>query len=861
MAVVLAPAEAWVSLAIVAACVALVVNEMGGALLVTDTTPAGGDMGAHVWGPAFLRDELLPRGRLTGWTPDWYAGFPAYHFYMLTPSLAIALLSYVVPYGIAFKVVAVSGVVTLPVAAAFLARMARMPFPGPALCAVGATAFLFDRSFSIYGGNIASTLAGEFAFSMALSLSLVYLGVLAHALTTGRHRALLPVLLASVGLTHLIPAFFALAASAVMVAVHPGSSPRWRRVAVVGLGTAAVGGTALAAGVWFGGAAIGEQRALWAVIALGAAAWAVFAPGLDRWRFVAVSLPLAGLLSAFWVLPFAGRSRYMNDMGWEKKEGCFFSTFLVNRGTKDPNCDLDSGLVDSLPLAWILALAAVGLLLSVLHRRRLGLFLAGSAAVAALAFWLAPDGRLWNARLTPFYYLCLYLLGAIGVAEVGRLLAALVAPDVRRPLRAVRAGVAVGGALVVLVALGLPLRALPGGTVGADTLTYRWGPLSTKDDSFVDAWATWNFKGYEKKPAWPEYRATVATMAQIGRDRGCGRAMWEHEEQHDRYGTPMALMLLPFWTSGCIGSMEGLYFEASTTTPYHFLNQDQLSEGPSNAQRDLPYGAGPPTESDFSLGVDHLQMLGVRYYMAISADMQAFADVHADLELITTTGPWKVYEVAGAPLVEGLANEPAVVVGADVGGATWQELAVPWYQDRSAWEVALADEGPEGWQRLDLEQIETGARPEARALEPVVVDDIASDEDSIRFRVDRTGVPVVVKTSYFPNWKVTGGQGPYRLTPNLMVVIPTDEVVRLDYGWTSLDLGAWALTLGGLVAVAVLWRQGRASLPSASPFWSAGDRDRHDDREARLGVGDDAAGSQPDVVGDTEVGGPPGIDA
>ncbi len=35
-------------------------------------------MGAHVWGPAFLRDHLLPQGRLTGWTPDWYDGFPAY---------------------------------------------------------------------------------------------------------------------------------------------------------------------------------------------------------------------------------------------------------------------------------------------------------------------------------------------------------------------------------------------------------------------------------------------------------------------------------------------------------------------------------------------------------------------------------------------------------------------------------------------------------------------------------------------------------------------------------------------------------------------------------------------------------------
>ena len=39
----------------------------------------------------------------------------------------------------------------------------------------------------------------------------------------------------------------------------------------------------------------------------------------------------------------------------------------------------------------------------------------------------------------------------------------------------------------------------------------------------------------------------------------------------------MALMLLPHWTDGCIGSMEGLFFEASATTPFHFLTQVELS--------------------------------------------------------------------------------------------------------------------------------------------------------------------------------------------------------------------------------------------------------------------------------------------
>ena len=35
-------------------------------------------MGAHLWTPAYLRDHLLPHGRVIGWSMDWYAGLPVY---------------------------------------------------------------------------------------------------------------------------------------------------------------------------------------------------------------------------------------------------------------------------------------------------------------------------------------------------------------------------------------------------------------------------------------------------------------------------------------------------------------------------------------------------------------------------------------------------------------------------------------------------------------------------------------------------------------------------------------------------------------------------------------------------------------
>jgi hypothetical protein len=307
-------------------------------------------------------------------------------------------------------------------------------------------------------------------------------------------------------------------------------------------------------------------------------------------------------------------------------------------------------------------------------------------------------------------------------------------------------------------------------------------------------------------------------MAQLGKDNGCGRAMWEQEPAHDRYGTPMAMMLLPFWTDGCIGSMEGLYFEASATTPYHFLNQDELSTSPSNAQRDLPYGPGAPNRDEFNLGVTHLQMLGVKYYMAISSGMIDLARSNTDLTEVASSGPWVMFEVADSELVTPLTNEPAVVNGAAAGGKAWLNDTVDWYMDKSDFDVPLAASGPPEWQRID-----SGETPEARPVGTTEVSNIASGTDTISFDVSEVGVPVMVKASYFPNWHVSGAKGPYRVSPNLMVVIPTSNHVSLSYGYTSVDYLAWFLTLLGLVGLVWLWRSKPVTVPEAPAVWREAD--------------------------------------
>lgn len=742
--------ESKISGVIVGAAVVFTLVALQPLLLVADTLPAGGDMGAHVWGPAFLRDHLLSEGRLSGWTPDWYAGFPAYHFYMVVPSLFIVALDLVLPYGVAFKLVTVSGLLALPVAAWALGRLARLPFPGPALLAVGAVGFVFDRSFTIYGGNAASTLAGEFAFSISLALAVLFLGLVLRGLETGRLRVAAAITLALCALCHIIPAIFAVVGAALALAIR-------------------------------------SDRA--------------------RLRWLVSAGVVGALLTSFWTVPFLLRRPYLNDMGWEKlttywesllpgRLGAGFSRFFGGEATATIAGDI----------TWVALLAVVGLGTSIIFRRRLGMYLGLLSTISAVAFIFVPQGRLWNARLLPFWYLSLYLLAAIAVAEFARSVAVLLSQRGDQPRLSVIRGVPVAATLVALVAVGLPLRTLPFGSLDPVDGSYSWLGLSTTDKSFIPDWARWNYSGYEAKEAYPEFQAVVNTMDDVGERRGCGRAMWEYEtELLDRYGTPMALMLLPHFTDGCIGSMEGLFFEASATTPYHFLNQSELSASPSRAQRDLPYGP-----LDVDRGVEHLQLLGVRYYMAFSTEAVAQAQASPDLTEVASVEGWRIYEVADAELVAPLDAQPVVLEDVAKGGEEWLDVAVDWYMDPAAQGVLLAADGPPSWARMPA-----GGEPEEQPVAPVVVSDIEAGTDTISFRVDQPDTPVLVKTSYFPNWTASGADGPWRVAPNLMVVVPTANEVELRYGTTPVDVLGWALSLLGVAGLAVLVLKGPLVLPGS----------------------------------------------
>ena len=101
-------------------------------------------------------------------------------------------------------------------------------------------------------------------------------------------------------------------------------------------------------------------------------------------------------------------------------------------------------------------------------------------------------------------------------------------------------------------------------------------------------------------------------------------------------------------------------------------------------------------------------------------------------------------------------------------------------------------------------------------LPEVTVSDVEIGQQDLSFRVDRVGVPVLVKVSYFPNWQVEGAEGPYRVAPNFMVVIPTDNEVRLEYGRSGSDTVFYGATVVGLGLLVWFRRRGDVDLDATA---------------------------------------------
>jgi 6-pyruvoyl-tetrahydropterin synthase related domain len=670
-------------------------------LILSRTTAAGGDMGSHHYIDTFLRKDLLPHWRLTGWAPGWFGGIPMLTFYFPLPYLAIVALTPLLGSQIAFKVITALGPMLLPLTCWAAFRVLRLREPAPLLAACASVVFLLmsqvgpaqTDQFQIWGGNIASTMAGEFPFALSFALLPLALALTYRAVEDGKGWRLASVITAGVVLTHILTTISLLIGSTMLLLRLP---------------LAAAG------------------RALWRLARIYA---------------------LAFCLTAFWGLTFIVRQPYTAHMKWDQ---------LTNYSYLLPTT-----------LRPYLVLTAIGLVAAIMRGERRILLFAWPAMVAAFVFvalpQFVPAGALWNARLLPLVYLCELLLAAYGAAVVvGRVVGAL--------QRGVRLPVPAAYVLVVLVVALAPIAAsYPG--VG-------------RSNNYVSGWTDYNYSGFEVKPGWPEATALFSTLNGLPE----GRVMWEFNRDYERFGTTRTLENIPVFTKQ--PTMEGLLIESSLNAPFHFINQAETSQTATQAVPGVQYPG-----FDFSMGLRHLRMFGIRWYVAYTDQVKQAAKA-AGLPVVATSGKFTIYQVGDGHLVEVPPYRPVLFDDPD-----WRESSLTWYRNPDWLDTPLAFASRSDKAAMaafaDPGKLPVSTLPKQALARPGTIPSTMTDQ-AIDFTTDRIGEPHIVKVSYFPNWHAEGAKGPWLLSPGLMVVVPTQAHVRLVYRDTPVETSGKALTAAGL---------------------------------------------------------------
>ena len=398
----------------------------------------------------------------------------------------------------------------------------------------------------------------------------------------------------------------------------------------------------------------------------------------------------------------------------------------------------------------LFAAALGGLAATVLLARRAGgpdhrlLFLAHAALVAAALAAAGPALGIIDVRFVPFAQLALCLAGGV---TLGQALRALAAPEP--------------------AALGLVLAAL----VYAD------------DRSRVDRyWIEWNYTGLQAKELWPAFRDLTRKLEGTAADP---RVAVEYASEHEKAGSIRMYETLPLFTGR--PTLEGVYNQASLQTHAVYYVASELDAVSPN-----PFKSREYSTFDTDNALRHLRLFNVGDVVALSPKLVSSLEARTDVAAVERVPPYTVFRLAdhGPGYVEPMAYAP---VRSPPRG--WRDKAWRWFTRKPLRPAHLVftDDA-----RFAVTERDEWLAPPEVPLEPGVTVRETMGRESVDITTSRVGHPLLVKISYHPRWKAEGADGPYLVSPALMMIVPRQENVRLVYSRTVSDWLGAGLTVAAL---------------------------------------------------------------
>jgi len=664
-------------------------------LVFTNTLPTGGDMGAHIVPTNFFVDNLFKNFSLRGWSNDWFAGYPLYYFYFPFPPIIVSLISFILPFSIAFKMMVILSQIVLVLSVERLFSLESKKYS--VIGTIAGMVYIFTESFTIYGGNLASTLAGQYSFTF--SLAFVLLGI--YFLKSNNDKSLImsAMFMGFSILSHIIP-------------------------------------------------------------------FMIFLP-YYAYHFLASKRDMFIKISGFLIFLFISlRFAYSLIINLEYTTNMSYTPYTKISDLIKP---------DVLPFFILLVIALITFRIKKFNQHfSLALYL---IIFSMTIFFYGPESALWNGRVVPFFNMGVLLLSFQIIKELFSVLnKALLNQNFLKTFNFLLSTILIYNfyerwfqyyeiftlsSIVILIFLLLILVINFENNLNSITFV-----IAISSISFLPHWINWNFTGYEHKPQWIDIEQLYSGLNKLEP----GRIMWEPNSDLNKYGTPMVLMTIPYFTQH--QSMEGLYFDSSITTPFHFLTVSGLAERPSNPVGGLSYING-----DFNKGIRLMKELGIDYYVAYTDSIKDKSRINSELNFLFSTEVFEVYQLDSSK-IELIDNELYVYDNPNlldrILNSTIRERVQNSFFDQAY--VAFKNETNykviEGLEFSKINKIENSN---------LEVKNLKIDSKSISFETNSPNQLHLIKVSYFPNWKIIDGEGPYRISPSFMAVVPNSNSVSLVF--------------------------------------------------------------------------------
>ena len=673
-------------------------------LVFSDLLPTGGDMGAHIVPTKFFVTELFNNFKLSGWSQDWFAGYPVYYFYFPLPPIITSLLSFLFPFSISFKTMVLISQVLLVISIEMLMRNNSKEFSFYGF-GVGLL-YLLTESFTIFGGNLASSLAGQYSFTYSIAFanfSIFYLLKSNHRYST----EIASLLIGLSVLSHLIP-------------------------------------------------------------------FMIYLP-IFAYYFLKSDAKINIKISAFLFFLFIAM-RFSISL--------FINLEFTTNMTYTPYTQL-SDLVksDILPFA-------IGAIIYVISSSSRTILKAVTGfefylvAIAIFLFFYGPESALWNGRIVPFFNLGIIILFfnllhfdiknltkkiqgkyplTIFILSINSYLMYLYYSKWGNTYSTTTIS-------VILIILFMFLISINSKKflIYTTLVSLTFGTLS-----YLPHWLNWNFSGYESKNNWSD----ITTLYEGLDTLEPGRIMWEPNSDLNKYGTPMVLMTIPMFTDH--QSVEGLYFDSSITTPFHFLTVSGLAERPSNPVGGLTYING-----EFDKGFRLMEELGVDYFIAYTSSIKDKANGSENFNFLFSNEVFNVYSI-NTKKVELVEDNLHIFESPDfydrLKNAVLREGS-----EQSFFESAYKSFKDELNHKI-IENYDESLAVRSESNDDLLISDLNIQNELITFKTNKPNQLHLIKVSYFPNWKIKNGYGPFRISPSFMAVVPKDEFVEIRFESSNVE--------------------------------------------------------------------------